>query len=205
MLDLTLDTSTDPYFIILSEDKKILASEFLPHQNNLSSALLPTIENLFKKTSYSLQDLSHIFVGVGPGSYTGVRVTVAIATSLSLSLNIPLHPFCSLLAFLPENLPEGPFTFLAYSNQSSAFLLQGFIKKNEISSSITYNLLEEADLLDKITTIANLITLFPEETLKKWHTQSLKGALNIPLLLPYLSRFKNTPPRPPTIHYLHNF
>ncbi len=205
MLDLTLDTSTDPYFIVLSEGKKILASEFLPHQNNLSSFLLPTIEGLFKKNSYSLQDLSHIFVGVGPGSYTGVRVAVAVATSLALALNIPLYPFCSLLAFLPKNLPEGPFTFLAYSNHSSAFLLQGLIQQSEISSPLTHTLLEEKDLLDKITSILNLITLFPEETLKKWHTPSLKGSLNIPLLLTYFSHFKNTLPLPPNIHYLHNF
>ena len=205
MLYLTLDTSTDPHFIILSEDKKILASEFLPNQHNLSSSLLPTIENIFKKTSYTLQDLSHIFIGVGPGSYTGVRVTVAIATSLALALNIPLHPFCSLLAFLPENLPEGPFTFLAYSNHSSIFLLQGSIENKELSSLITYNLLEEKDFLPKTISSSSLISLNPEDTLKKWDISSLKGSLNIPLLLSYLSLIKDTPPLPPTIYYLHHF
>ncbi len=205
MLYLTLDTSTDPHFIILSEDKKILASEFLPNQHNLSSSLLPLIETMFKKTPYTLQDLSRIFIGVGPGSYTGVRVAVAIATSLALALDIPLHPFCSLLAFIPENLPEGPFTFLAHSNHSSIFLLQGSIEHKELSSLITYNLLEEKNFLPKTLSSNSLISLNPEDTLKKWGISSLKGSLHLPLLLSYFSYLKNTPPLPPNIYYLHHF
>ncbi|MES2200202.1 MAG: tRNA (adenosine(37)-N6)-threonylcarbamoyltransferase complex dimerization subunit type 1 TsaB [Chlamydiota bacterium] len=205
MLYLTLDTSTDPYFIILSKDKKIIASQLLPHQHNLSSSLIPTIEKIFKNTPYKLQDLSNIFVGVGPGSYTGVRVAVAVATSLSLALDIPLHPFCSLLAFFPENLQEGSFTFMAYSNHSSIFLLQGFIENKKISSLITHKLIEEKDFSSKIAPPSTVITLNPENTLQKWDIPSLKGSINLDLLLPYLSLLTNSPPLPPNIYYLHHF
>lgn len=205
MLDLTLDTSTDPYFAILSEDKKIISSQLFPHQNNLSSALLPTIESLLKLSSYNIKDLSNIFIGVGPGSYTGVRVAVAIATSLSLALNIPLYPFCSLLAFLPKDLPEGPFTFLAFSNHSSAFLLHSLIDPTGIPSLITHEILKEDTLPAKLPHIPNLITLHPEDALKKWDIQTLQGSLNLPLLLNYLSDLKKSPPLPPNIYYLHEF
>lgn len=203
MLDLTLDTSTEPHFICLSEGKKILGYQYLPHQNNLSASLIPEIENLFKKTSTTLKDLSYIFVGVGPGSYTGVRVAVSIATSLSLALNIPVYPFCSLLAFLSDDIFDGPFTFFSYSNHSLGFFLQGSLKNGEISPLITTDLVEDKDFLSKITLSQNLITLYPEELLKKWNTSSLKGSLNLSLLLPYLSNLKKSPPTPLNIYYLH--
>ncbi|MBS0627989.1 MAG: tRNA (adenosine(37)-N6)-threonylcarbamoyltransferase complex dimerization subunit type 1 TsaB, partial [Verrucomicrobia bacterium] len=198
-----LDTSTEPHFICLSEGKKILAYQYLPHQNNLSASLIPEIENLFKKTSTTLKELSHIFVGVGPGSYTGVRVAVSIATSLSLALDIPAYPFCSLLAFIPDHLPDGPFTFFSLSNHSLGFFLQGSLKNHEISPLVNHELIEEKDFSFKFASSPNLITLSSEDITKNWNLFPSKGILNLPLLLPYLTNLTSSPPLPLSIYYLH--
>jgi tRNA A37 threonylcarbamoyladenosine modification protein TsaB len=44
---------------------------------------------------------SLIAVGIGPGSYTGIRVGAALAKTLAYGWNIPLLGFCSLKAFEP--------------------------------------------------------------------------------------------------------
>lgn len=197
MIDLVLDTSKDPHFICLKKENKILSSSFLPHENNLSKSLIPTIEELLKKNLYKTRDISRVFVGIGPGSYTGVRVAVSIASSFALALGIPLYPFCSLLAFLPPQLPNGDFTFLLKSNHSSIFLLHGR-KQANILENIFHEIIENEDL-DKIS--GTLIS-FNSDNIK---TECLRAELNLDSLLLYLYDIQKYPAQPPTILYLHQF
>ncbi len=58
-----------------------------------SQDLLPQIDLFLKNNKITLQDLTAIFVDLGPGSYTGIRVGVTIANTLAWSLNIPVYGF----------------------------------------------------------------------------------------------------------------
>jgi|GEM_PF-3650435 len=209
MPDLTLDTSTDPSFLFLSEGKIILALRFLTPQNNLSKVLVPSIEEVFSNTPYKLQDVKRIFVGTGPGSYSGVRVGVATAASLALGLDVPLYPFCSLLGFIPKNLPEGPFSFLLHSAGGAVFLLKGTSRKNEIDRCLTEKIMEENDLKSEPEPGSVLISLNPEKLKKKLdflgdlEGKLFKGEPNPTLLLSHLSRIGALAPPPPTVSYLY--
>ena len=204
MLDLILDTSTDPCFILIYEKKEEIARRLFPGKHNLSSTLLPTIQEL---TNNDPKKISRIFVGIGPGSYTGLRVAVSVATSLSLSLNIPLYPFCSLLAFIPPTIPNGPFGYLVPSVTSSLFLLQGTKNSDTISFNISQKFLEKEDIESELSTIPTLLSLEPEKTSKKILPYShliIQGAFYAPFLLSYLSYLAESPPSPTNIIYLHS-
>jgi tRNA threonylcarbamoyladenosine biosynthesis protein TsaB len=55
-------------------------------------------------------DLAALAVGIGPGSFTGIRVCGALAQGLAFPRRLPLHPFSSLAAVatcLPPEAPRG--------------------------------------------------------------------------------------------------
>lgn len=207
MIDLILDTSTDQFLIALSKNNQILDSQTLPHEQNLSKSFLPAIQDLLLKHSITFPELSKISVGVGPGSYTGTRISVAIAQSLSIALSIPLYPFCSLLAFLPPKLPQGPFAFILPSKHASWFLLKGYFEDGLIQTTLSQHILPKAEILPFLTEIPSLlafdITSSPLDL-------SLEGTWlsaepNLSLLIPYLNELKKSPPQEIEIIYLHNF
>ena len=77
------------------------------HARRLTGAL----DALFAEARLSPRDLTGVAVGVGPGSYTGLRVGVAAAQGISQSLSLPLRGDSSLLAMaataLTRTAPRG--------------------------------------------------------------------------------------------------
>ena len=63
-----------------------------------SAELLPAIANLLERAEVGWRDLDSIGVGVGPGTFTGLRIGVATARGLGQALGIPLRPVSSLEA-----------------------------------------------------------------------------------------------------------
>lgn len=57
-----------------------------------SSQLLPIAESLLQNAGLSWPSLSGLAVGVGPGSFTGIRIACGIAQGLSLGLDRPCYP-----------------------------------------------------------------------------------------------------------------
>ena len=52
--------------------------------------LIPSIDELLQSTGWKKDDLDLIVVGVGPGSFTGIRIGVVTARTLAQALNLPL-------------------------------------------------------------------------------------------------------------------
>jgi tRNA threonylcarbamoyl adenosine modification protein YeaZ len=73
--------------------------------------------------------LTRIVVGVGPGSYTGVRVGMALAAGLHLATGTPLVGVCSLTAYTPEH--DGPFSAVVSAGPGGFYVLEGE-KKGQI-------------------------------------------------------------------------
>ncbi len=59
--------------------------------SNKTQIILLMIDEILKKHSLELKDLSGIQINTGPGSFTGLRVGLAIANALSFALKIPIN------------------------------------------------------------------------------------------------------------------
>ena len=87
-------------FIDTSDNKKIKVGLTIADKEDLieqeidyrkAQVVLPLLEQLLKKHSMKLQEITAIEVNHGPGSFTGLRVGVAIANTLGMLLKVPVN------------------------------------------------------------------------------------------------------------------
>ena len=97
-LYLAFDTSTSIGSVALGTGTEVLTRSLLRKKNSHSSDLIPKIHDTLEEGGVSLKELSGIIVGLGPGSFTGVRVAAATAKGLARALNVPLWAISSLEA-----------------------------------------------------------------------------------------------------------
>lgn len=76
---LAYDTSSDLLTIALFENERKIAEWEAHSFARHSSTLVPSIDKLLKERRISLSDIEVLAVGLGPGSFTGLRVGVASA------------------------------------------------------------------------------------------------------------------------------
>ena len=93
---LLIDTSLSYALVSIICNDDILAWFNDKVDNDMSSRIIPIIDDCLKKANIELKDINKIFVVNGPGSFTGVRIGVTVAKIISWSLNIDLIPLSSL-------------------------------------------------------------------------------------------------------------
>ena len=87
---LAIDTSTDYLSVAITDGNRTLARFHRKVGRRHSDLLVPTIKSLVKRCGMRPEDLSALFVGVGPGSFTGLRIGVATIKAMAYALRIPI-------------------------------------------------------------------------------------------------------------------
>lgn len=87
MFLLSVDSSAVTASAALTEDGRVIKSEFINKGLTHSETLLPLIENVMEGCAYKRLDA--IAVTAGPGSFTGVRIGVATVKGLAFPYDIP--------------------------------------------------------------------------------------------------------------------
>lgn len=126
MKGLIIDTSRDPAILGLVNQDRVEKTTLIAGSKNLSSTLFPQIQSFCK-----LKDLSYIAIGVGPGSYMGIRTGATIAKTLAYASNLPLIEFASPIAFLPKDL-NGPFSFVGDAKMGQLYVMTGVARDGRI-------------------------------------------------------------------------
>jgi len=103
MLILAFDTATE-----LATSALVADGEVLGERVSRASTLLEDVDALLRRGGAHAGDLEALAVGIGPGSFTGVRVGLATARALALALDVPaagISTLDALAAGAPGALP----------------------------------------------------------------------------------------------------
>lgn len=105
MRSLLIDTTSSFINVSIIEDNNILYSYNDEIKKDMSSMIIPIIDEGFKTVNFSLNDINKIFVVNGPGSFTGIRIGVTIGKTIAWALKKDIIPLSSLelLATTPTN------------------------------------------------------------------------------------------------------
>lgn len=96
MMYLLIDTSLKYPTVSIIEDDKVL---YLFHEeinSDMSSKIMPIIDEGFKSINKKIEDIDKIFVVNGPGSFTGIRIGVTIAKTIAWALKKEIVTISSL-------------------------------------------------------------------------------------------------------------
>ncbi len=84
MLILAFDTATDVATSALVSDGEVLGE-----RTSRAVTLLEDVDALLRQSGTHTGDVEALAVGIGPGSFTGVRIGLSTARGLALALGIP--------------------------------------------------------------------------------------------------------------------
>jgi tRNA threonylcarbamoyladenosine biosynthesis protein TsaB len=107
MLLLALDTSTFIGTVAVVRDGELLSEWSASVRATHGETLLPHVARAVELAGVALEDLDALAVGLGPGSFTGVRIGVATAKGLALAQQKPIVGVSS-LRMLARGFASGP-------------------------------------------------------------------------------------------------
>lgn len=101
MKTLSIDTSSKICGVTIADDENVLIHLSNGDEKTHSVKLMPMIDEAFKSTNLTLDDINLLAVCTGPGSFTGVRIGIATIKAFSDAKHIPIVGVSSLesLAF----------------------------------------------------------------------------------------------------------
>jgi len=102
---LAIDCSAAACSVALWREGAIVAHRFEAMERGQAEALMPMVAEVMATAALGWGALVAVAVGIGPGSFTGLRVALAAARGIGLSAGIPVHGVTTLAA-LVEAVPE---------------------------------------------------------------------------------------------------
>lgn len=136
MYQLLLDSSNIYLSVGLSKDGKVVDKICYEAWQRQSEMMVTEIDNILKRNDVDKKELDGVVVGVGPGSYTGVRIGVTIAKTIAYALKIKLYGKSSLSLQKHRDLPTIS-VFNARSGRSYYGVYEG--KKVLVKDTVTEN------------------------------------------------------------------
>ncbi|MEX0625137.1 MAG: tRNA (adenosine(37)-N6)-threonylcarbamoyltransferase complex dimerization subunit type 1 TsaB [Chloroflexota bacterium] len=126
--------SSDPSLALTAGDGVAFATDGWAGEGRQASELLPRLLVLLARAGRDLREATAVAVGVGPGSFTGLRVSMSLAKGMALALRVPVVGIPSLEAWL-EAEPRAAAAIVRAGAQDAYLLTRGTAEPQIVAAS----------------------------------------------------------------------
>ena len=105
MFEVLLDSSSKYLSVGLAKDGKVIDKIFYEAWQRQSEMMTSELETILKRNNVKNEEIDAVVIGIGPGSYTGVRIAVTIGKTLSYALKTKIYRVSSLSLLRDESKP----------------------------------------------------------------------------------------------------
>lgn len=168
---LAIDTSTVNLSIAVSVNGQVLRYRNYPLGRVVSSAIIPSIKKILEASGIALNDIDGLAVGLGPGSFTGLRVGLSTVKALAFALKKPLVGVSS-MDVLALSIKEPDVSVCVVCDAKRNLVFGAVYDKNEstLVPRTKYLLTDIDDLLARIDSavvfIGDGISVYQEKILQ---------------------------------------
>ena len=153
---LAIDAATRIQALALLDGDHLLENRTQRVRYNHGSALLANIEALFEAHALALDQLDLFAVGLGPGSFTGLRVALASAKALARAHNKPIIGVSSLAAAalpLAISAPERPVCVAFDARRNEVYAALFIARNNALDTLLPEDTYAPHDLAEKLSAL----------------------------------------------------
>ncbi|WP_326701738.1 tRNA (adenosine(37)-N6)-threonylcarbamoyltransferase complex dimerization subunit type 1 TsaB [Streptomyces sp. NBC_01754] len=104
-----MDTATPAVTVALHDGDRVIAETGQVDARRHGELLLPAVDRVLTEAGVTLDAVTNVVVGVGPGPYTGLRVGLVTAATFGSALSVPVHGVCTLDGLAHAAGLRGPF------------------------------------------------------------------------------------------------
>lgn len=162
---LVIDTATDYVFLSLLIDGIEVGYTYQNDVRNHAVTVMPKLDELLKKAQIALKEITEVIVGIGPGSYTGVRIGVTIAKMIGYLNNVPVKTV-STLALLASSSSAAKIMARIDARRGNAFTAC-YSQENGIMKAIISDILVNVEQFDQIHEMPDEIVITGKPDMEK--------------------------------------
>ncbi|MBI5397747.1 MAG: tRNA (adenosine(37)-N6)-threonylcarbamoyltransferase complex dimerization subunit type 1 TsaB [Verrucomicrobia bacterium] len=163
MITLALETSGPVGSVALRRGGLLLGERVLDTREQHSSLLLPTVDALLREHGLAPRDVELWAVGLGPGSYTGIRVGIAAAKGFAFATGRPLAGAGSVEALALERGRDGAVAVIVDARRGEFYFSLTAAGKTAVPLQIV--------ALDALPGLVTQPTLFIGPEIKRYEPQ----------------------------------
>ena len=152
---LAIDTSSKICSVSILEDKNVIIEKHNNDEKTHSQKLMPMIDESFKTSNLTLDDIDLLACSQGPGSFTGIRIGISTVKAFADVKHIPIIGVTSLES-------------LAYNIKSKGLIASLIDAKHDNVYFALYSLNEDGYSLvlepisDDITSVINILKQYSD-------------------------------------------
>ena len=152
---LSADTSGERFSLALLKSNEVIGRFRAGSANRQSSDMLPELDRMLKAQRISLRDIGLFCVGLGPGSFTGLRIGVTVMRTMAIALNKPIVGVASIDA-IACNAPycKEPVCVLIDARQNKVYARIYKYRNSDLAPSSGIMLLDIKAILGRLKTPA---------------------------------------------------
>ncbi|MFC9909056.1 tRNA (adenosine(37)-N6)-threonylcarbamoyltransferase complex dimerization subunit type 1 TsaB [Streptomyces sp. NPDC059862] len=162
MLLLALDTATPAVTVALHDGTDVIASSSQVDARRHGELLLPAVHRVLGEAGLTLDAVTRIVVGIGPGPYTGLRVGLMTADTFGLALGVPVHGVCTLdgLAYAADM--EGPFVVATDARRKEVYWARYADSRTRVTDPAVARPADIAAQVDGLPAVGAGALLYPD-------------------------------------------